>query len=151
VKLASVLLPAAALWTAALIVAPFVDSQAIYAAAGLVCHQLAERSFHFQAGPVAVCARCLGLYVGGVAGLIAGGPFGVARAGVTDTGPASARALVILAALPTAATLIAEWLLSWPVGNLARFIAALPLGGAAAFAVAAAIASEQPSRDAVLR
>lgn len=29
-----------------------------------VCHQLAERSFHFLAAPMAVCQRCTGIYVG---------------------------------------------------------------------------------------
>ena len=29
-----------------------------------VCHQISERCFHLFAEPVAVCARCLGLYCG---------------------------------------------------------------------------------------
>lgn len=29
-----------------------------------VCHQIAERSFHFMAEPMAVCQRCTGIYVG---------------------------------------------------------------------------------------
>jgi uncharacterized membrane protein len=35
----------------------------------LVCHQQAERSFLFFGGSVAVCARCLGIYLGAAAGL----------------------------------------------------------------------------------
>jgi uncharacterized membrane protein len=135
-----------ATWTAAVLAAPLLESSAIYAAAGLICHQLAERTFHFGAGPVAVCARCLGLYAGGLAGLIAGEWLGVARGGT-----ARARALVGLAAVPTAATLAAEWLLAWPVGNHARFVAALPLGAAAAYVVAAAIAADRRRSPATTR
>jgi uncharacterized membrane protein len=36
----------------------------------LVCHQRAERSFFLFGGSVAVCARCLGIYLGAVAGLL---------------------------------------------------------------------------------
>jgi uncharacterized membrane protein len=37
----------------------------------LVCHQQAERSFVLFGGSVAVCARCLGIYLGAAAGLLA--------------------------------------------------------------------------------
>ena len=33
-----------------------------------VCHQEAERSFWIAGAPVAVCARCLGIYLGAAAG-----------------------------------------------------------------------------------
>ena len=36
----------------------------------LVCHQRAERSFVLFGGSVAVCARCLGIYLGTAAGLL---------------------------------------------------------------------------------
>lgn len=39
-------------------------SFAIYEAFSHVCHQDPERSFHLAAFPLAVCARCTGLYVG---------------------------------------------------------------------------------------
>jgi uncharacterized membrane protein len=35
-----------------------------------VCHQIPERSFTLLGEPVAVCHRCLGLYAGGIAGLL---------------------------------------------------------------------------------
>jgi uncharacterized membrane protein len=35
-----------------------------------LCHQIDSRSVHPDAGALAVCARCTGLYVGGLAGLI---------------------------------------------------------------------------------
>lgn len=36
----------------------------------LVCHQEAERSFYLFGGSVAVCARCLGIYLGAAVGLL---------------------------------------------------------------------------------
>src|SRR5687767_6864982 len=39
-------------------------SSAVYGAFGRVCHQIPERSFHVVGQPLAVCARCTGLYVG---------------------------------------------------------------------------------------
>jgi uncharacterized membrane protein len=36
----------------------------------LVCHQQPERSFILFGGAVAVCARCLGIYVGATIGLV---------------------------------------------------------------------------------
>ena len=35
-----------------------------------VCHQLPERSLYFQGYPLAICARCLGIYAGFLAGLL---------------------------------------------------------------------------------
>jgi len=36
----------------------------------LVCHQRPERSFWIFGAPVAVCARCLGIYLGAAIGLL---------------------------------------------------------------------------------
>ncbi len=36
----------------------------------LVCHQRPERSFWLFGAPVAVCARCLGIYIGAAVGLL---------------------------------------------------------------------------------
>lgn len=41
----------------------------LYAVFAPVCHQLAERSFHLGAHPLAVCHRCFGFYVGFTLGL----------------------------------------------------------------------------------
>src|SRR5215467_12188779 len=40
----------------------------------LVCHQQTERSFFLFGGSVAVCARCLGIYLGATAGLLPRAP-----------------------------------------------------------------------------
>jgi uncharacterized membrane protein len=39
-------------------------AQAIYRAFSPVCHQMPERSFYLAGHPLAVCARCCGLYAG---------------------------------------------------------------------------------------
>jgi len=64
------------LWNAALFAAPLLRQEApvvsamIYAAFSPVCHQIPERSFFFRGFPLAVCGRCLGIYLGFSAGTI---------------------------------------------------------------------------------
>ena len=96
----------------------------VYAAASLVCHQQPERSFHAAGHPLPVCARCLGLYLGGALGALLGWAGRPAASG-------RARRLLTAAALPTAATLALEWSGSSALSNVTRWAAALPLGAAA--------------------
>src|SRR5262249_3929548 len=42
----------------------------LHSAYGRVCHQIPERSLWIQGHPMAVCARCLGIYLGYFAGLV---------------------------------------------------------------------------------
>ncbi|MCI0486385.1 MAG: DUF2085 domain-containing protein [Blastocatellia bacterium] len=42
----------------------------VYYVYSQVCHQIAERSFFLAGQPLAVCARCMGIYTGGLAALI---------------------------------------------------------------------------------
>jgi uncharacterized membrane protein len=128
----------ATIWTLAVVAAPFLQLGAIYSAAGLVCHQLPERTFHVAAGPFAVCARCLGLYAGALAAL-----WGAIRSAPGSLAQGRARAIVAVAAAPTLVTLAVEWLLQWRIDNGVRFAAALPLGAAAAFVVASAMSGER--------
>lgn len=134
---APVLLFVTAAWTAAVVAAPIFGWTFVYATAHLVCHQMPARTFHLASGPVAVCARCLGLYLGAVAG----GGFVLLRGREASRtyAAASARTLIAAAAIPTVLTLAGEWFFGWPVGNLARFFAALPLGAAAAWLVVQAL------------
>ena len=85
-----------------------------------VCHQLPERSFHWQGWPLAVCHRCMGLYLGFVLGIA--------------LWPALPRALRRLAARPLclascAALLAVDWAL--PNTAASRFgtglVAAFPV------------------------
>ncbi len=66
-----------AVWLAAIFLAPGLAargrtgaSRLLYALFSPVCHQIPERCFVFQGHPLAVCGRCLGVYVGFAAGLV---------------------------------------------------------------------------------
>ena len=65
----------AAAWFAGIFLAPYLKSRSlswqalVYAIYTPVCHQVATRSFHLFGHPLAVCARCLGIYLGFLAGL----------------------------------------------------------------------------------
>lgn len=45
-------------------------SLALYKAFANLCHQMPQRSYHFYGEPLAVCARCWGLYAGFALGFI---------------------------------------------------------------------------------
>jgi len=49
----------------------------------LICHQQAERSFVLFGGSVAVCARCLGIYLGATVGLLVRVPRAIAMRWLT--------------------------------------------------------------------
>ncbi|MCC7043395.1 MAG: DUF2085 domain-containing protein [Acidobacteria bacterium] len=101
--------------------APSVASSVVYLAASRVCHQRADRSFHTRGQQWPVCARCAGLYLAA--------PVGVAlAAGVRRRGRAPLARAVVAAAVPLAATWLAETVAGVPVPAWARFVTALPLG-----------------------
>lgn len=102
---------------------------AVYAAASRICHQLPSRSFHTNGVQWPVCARCAGLYLAAPVGALAAW---MSR-GHTRGGRASPWLILGLAALPTMATLAIEWPGFGAPSNLARAIAALPLGAAITF------------------
>ena len=137
--LASVLWPAAIVGAASAppVPGPRAWSSAVYVLASRICHQKPERSFRFGETSWPVCARCSGLYLaaplGGAAALL------VRARRRPLIRPHLVRPGIVLAALPTAATLLAEWFRILPVGNSARAWAALPLGAAIAFAVVTAL------------
>jgi uncharacterized membrane protein len=47
-------------------------SHALYAAFAWVCHQRLQRAWLLGAHPLPVCVRCLGIYLGALAGAVAG-------------------------------------------------------------------------------
>ncbi len=131
-------LPALAVaWAALILLAPWLGSGAAgghgaawlsasaYWLGSLVCHQRPERSFHLAGAQLPVCARCTGLYVSGALGVVfawwRGWPSRSARF-------SSWRVPLVLAALPTAVTLVVEWW--WPAAtsNAVRAITAVPAG-----------------------
>ena len=105
----------------------------VYMTAGRVCHQRPERSFWTAGAPWPVCGRCSGLYLAAPIGAIAAFATRRKRLAVPPVG------WLIVAAIPTAATLGLEWSGLAPISSLARALSALPLGVAtASFVVAVA-------------
>ena len=103
---------------------------AIYLSASRVCHQRPERSFHRHGVSWPVCGRCSGLYLGGAAGAI------VAAVSLRRRRHAPRMvAWLVLAALPTAATVVLEWTGLGAVTTVARAVAAVPLGALVAFVI----------------
>jgi uncharacterized membrane protein len=96
---------------------------ALYRGFTIVCHQRPERSFWIFGGTVAVCSRCLGIYLGAAAGLL----FRTSRR-------IASRLLIIAAALNLldAATELAGLHGNWLA---VRFVLGLALGAAAALLI----------------
>jgi uncharacterized membrane protein len=105
-------------------------AQGLYLAFHAVCHQIPERSFYVGEFPLAVCARCTGLYAGAAAGVLL---YPLARA-LTRT-DAPARWWLLAAALPTIVDLLLGVTGLWENTHLSRFLTALLAGAAAAFYV----------------
>ena len=121
----------------------------VYEAAGLVCHQRPERSFRLAAVQLPICARCFGLYAAGAAGALSAWFMGGAAAGRGPTGRTSWT--LAIAALPTAVTVALEWPgLLFP-GNVARALAALPLGATAGHLIVRTLAQSEGRRPGQVR
>jgi uncharacterized membrane protein len=107
-----------------------------YTIGHLVCHQLPERSFHLAALPLPVCARCTGIYLGAALAAVLGVAWGPAdkRAG-HDAGSAAARIVLIVAALPTLATLVYEWTTGEMPSHWTRAATGAALGAAVAWII----------------
>jgi len=129
---------ASVIWLAALVFA----SEWVFPVCVFICHQRPDRSFFVHGNQMAVCARCTGLYTG--AALAAP----VAFAAVSAIARSRARWLLLIASLPTAITWTLEAIGLMPFSNPARFVAALPLGFAAALLVLTTLRQAAPSRRA---
>lgn len=142
--LARVLPVLAVAWAGLILLAPRLGSGAggrggvwvsasTYWLGSLVCHQRSERSFHLFGAQLPVCARCTGLYLSGALGVVFG--WWRTRRRAPPPFPAWRWALVV-ATLPTLATLVVEWW--WPAATSAivRAAAALPAGAAAGLVLA---------------
>jgi uncharacterized membrane protein len=148
-------------WTAALPTATFIATRhepttvgylfafLVYAVGSVVCHQLPERSFHVWGRQMPVCARCTGIYVGAaiavVVALIAVRPtsraVSASHVGGRDSMLYRPLLVFIVAALPTAATLVYEWTTGITPANWVRAAAGLAIGGAGAWLVARGLAA----------
>ena len=108
---------------------PFLGA-VVYNGFSATCHQIPERSFHFEGFPLAVCARCFGLYVGGAAGVLL---YPLARGLVRRDAPG--RMWLLLAAVPTTVDFALGVSGIWENTHLSRFLTAVILGAAVAFYV----------------
>jgi uncharacterized membrane protein len=112
----------AAVWVTAILAAPYLWSRdspislVLYAAFSPTCHQIPERSFWLFGHPLAVCARCFGIYVGFLGGLAAY-PF---LRGFRSGSPPGVRAILLFSA-PIAADTAAQFLGLWSTDGLGRF------------------------------
>jgi uncharacterized membrane protein len=131
---------AASVWLALLVTAPMLPpfaAAALYAVGSQICHQQPARSFHLDSAQLPVCARCLGRYAGGALGAIAAAH----STWRSRIGLPTPRLILVCGALPTAATIVAEWSGAWGGSNAVRAASAVPLGVAVALVVAQAAAT----------
>jgi uncharacterized membrane protein len=164
-------------WAVLLPLAPFAASQpapapfwyglafVVYGAGNFICHQLPARSFHTWSAQWPVCARCTGIYFGAaIVAIIAmvrvekvrlppsplrgyGGPRKPDTTYGTTNAKRRARVLLVVAALPTAITLIYEWTIGVTPSNTIRALSGIPLGAVITFIV---VESLRPRRGADL-
>jgi len=97
-----------------------------------VCHQDPARSFALSSIPIAVCARCLGIYMGAVVGLLIRTERSVAIQGL---------AWLVVINLGSA---VAEWA-GMPVSNASRFIVGFGLGAAGSNLLSASLGNKGAS------
>src|ERR1022692_3022484 len=95
----------------------------------IVCHQRPERSFWISGGSMAVCSRCLGIYLGAAVGLL----FRTSRR-IALRLLIAAAAVNLLDAMTELAGLHGNWL-------LIRFAFGLLLGGTAALLISSSAAA----------
>ncbi|MDQ3666106.1 MAG: DUF2085 domain-containing protein [Acidobacteriota bacterium] len=105
-------------------------SFAVYEAFSHVCHQASERSFYLSGYPLAVCARCTGLYVG----------FGSAVAFYPVTTSlkrthAPERKWLFIAAAPLAIDFALSFLGIWENSHVSRLLTGALLGAVSVFYV----------------
>jgi uncharacterized membrane protein len=114
------------LWTVGIVVAPWLSAHHSMLGGWLRflyrpgCHQIADRCLDLGFGPMAVCARCAGLYLGGTLALI----WSLAWDRPSRPHPLW---LAVVAA-PTVLDFVAGQLGLPSLGNWSRFAVALPLG-----------------------
>ena len=106
----------------------------IYSFFSYICHQLPERSLHIDGHPLAVCARCFGVYFGLLAGLVI---YPLWRR-IDEIEPLP-RIWLFLSLVPIGI----DWSLSvfgvWENTHLSRFITGLILGVACATYIVPAV------------
>ena len=105
-------------------------ASAVYRALHLVCHQMPERSFHVAGHPLAVCARCAGIYFGFAAAALA---YPLVRSVRRTDAPA--RGWLLLAVLPLALDFALNFAGLRENTHLSRALTGALLGAACVFYV----------------
>jgi uncharacterized membrane protein len=103
----------------------------------LICHQRPERSFYLFGAPIAVCARCLGIYLGAAVGLLFRAPRRIAIQLLI-----AAAALNLIDGLAELAGLHGNWI-------TVRFVLGLALGAAGALLISSSVPGT-PTRAATI-
>lgn len=101
---------------------------AVYSAFSLVCHQMPERSFYVAGHPLAVCARCMGIYVGFAAAALV---YPLLRSLRQTEAPR--RAWLLAALLPMGVDFSLGFLGIWQNTHTSRFMTGLLVGAATVF------------------
>ena len=119
-------------------VLPTVLAAVVYAAGGIVCHQMPDRSFHWHGAQLAVCARCTGIYLGACSAVVLAPIPPASYAGVAGS-RARMTWLLAAAALPMVLSVAVEWAGLWQPSAIMRAGTGVLLGIAGAIVVAAAL------------
>ncbi len=98
----------------------------IYQGFHYVCHQIPARSFYFEGHPLAVCARCTGIYAGVAAGVIV---YPLVRRVCRIETPR--RLWLLLALVPMVIDFSLTFLSLWQNTHLSRFITGALFGATA--------------------
>lgn len=102
----------------------------LYQMFGRVCHQIPERAFYLDGHPLAVCARCTGIYFGFAVGLLV---YPLVRS--LNLGDTPARKWLLLAAVPALIDFALGFFGLWENTHLSRSLTGALLGAVAAFYV----------------
>jgi uncharacterized membrane protein len=105
-------------------------SLALYKTFANLCHQMPERSFHFHGKPLAVCARCWGLYGGFALGFTI---YPLLRS--LTRGVMPHRYWLLLAAVPTSVDFLLGFTGIWANTHTSRALTGALLGAISAFYV----------------
>lgn len=98
-----------------------------------VCHQMPDRSFAILGFPLAVCHRCLGIYLGLLAGSLIPIPW-------MHRSPATRRLWLLWAMAPIALDALLPWCGLWVNTGVSRFVTGLCFGIPAASLLVHALA-----------
>lgn len=110
------------IWLGVIFLAPYLKSRSsglnifTYALFSPFCHQISSRSFFIFGYPLAVCARCLGIYFGFLGGT---GLFPLLR-GFSNPALPKTRTFIIIS-LPMTVDLLGNLLRLWRTSNWLRF------------------------------